>query len=102
MALYVIIYPGPNGDYPLMVSEGSITWGSPSNIDDFFLQNYQMTIECNGTVVDGVNTTELRYLYNMKRLIIPGLCNVTVRVINSCGDTASSSMLLQVVPVEGW
>ena len=86
----------------MRISEGSITWGSPNNIDDdFSLQNYQLTIECNGTVVDGVNTTELRYHYNTRRLI-PGLCSATVRVINSCGDIASSSIIFPVISVEGW
>ena len=47
-----------------MESEGSIMWGTPSNIDDFSLQNYQLTIECNGTVVDGVNTTNTTYSYD--------------------------------------
>ena len=87
-----IIFSGPNGDYPVMVSGGFVTWGTPSNIRDFLLQIYLLTIECNGTVVDGVNTTETTYSYDEGKLI-PGLCNVTVRVINSCGDTASSSTL---------
>ena len=76
----------------MMVSVGSIMWGTPSNIDDFSLQNYQLTIECNETVVDGVNTTNTTYSYDRGKLI-PGPCNVTVRVINSCGDTASNSTL---------
>ena len=84
------IYSGPNEDYPVMISGGFITWGPPSNIGDFLLQNYQLTIECNGTVVDGVNTTETTYSYDERKLI-PGLCNVTVRVINSCGDTVFNS-----------
>ena len=88
----LFIYSGPNGDYPVRISGGSITWEPPSNIDDFLLQNYQLTIECNGRVVDGVNTTETTYSYDEGKLI-PGLCNVTVRVINSCGDTASNSTL---------
>ena len=75
-----------------MVSGGSITWGPPSNIGNFSLQIYQLTIECNGTLVDGVNTTETTYSYDEGKLI-PGLCNVTVRVINSCGDTASNSIV---------
>ena len=75
-----------------MESGGSITWDPPSNINNFSLQNYQLTIECNGTVVDDVNTTETTYSYDKGKLI-PGPCNATVRVINSCGDTASNSTL---------
>ena len=75
-----------------MESGGSITWGPPSNIDDFLLQNYQLTIECNGRVVDGVNTTETTYSYDEGKLI-PGQCSATVGVINSCGITASNSTL---------
>ena len=86
------IYSGPNSDYSVRISGESITWGLPSNIGDFLLQNYQLTIECNGTVVDGVNTTETTYSYDEGKLI-PGLCNATVRVINSCGDTASNSIV---------
>ena len=76
----------------MMESGGSITWGPPSNINKFSLQNYQLTIECDGRVVDGINTTETSYSYDEGKLI-PGPCNVTVRVINSCGDTASNSTL---------
>ena len=82
-----------------MVSEGSITWGLPSNIGNFSLQSYQLTIECNGRVVDDVNTTETTYSYDERKLI-PGLCNVTVRVIDSCGDAASSSIIFHVISVE--
>ena len=61
-----IVYSGPSGDYPVRISGGSITWGLPSNIDDFLLQNYQLTIEYNGrdvdVDVDGVNTTETTYI----------------------------------------
>ena len=74
-------------------------WGPPSNIGDFLLQNYQLTIECNGIVVDDVNTAELRYRYNTGRLI-PGTCSATVSIINSCGDTTSSSIIFPVISVE--
>ena len=90
-----IISSGPNGDYPVMESGGSIMWDPPRNIDDFLLRNYQLTIECDRTVVDGVNTTNTTYSYDEGKLI-SGLCIVTVRVINSCGDTASKS-----IPVKG-
>ena len=73
-----------------------IMWGPPSNNNNFSLQIYQLTIECNGTVVDGVNTTNTTYSYDRGKLI-PGLCSATVRVINSCGDTASSSIIFPVV-----
>ena len=76
--------------------EEDIIWSPPDNIGDFRLQIYQLTIECNGTVVDGVNTTETSYSYDEGKLI-PGLCNVTIRVINSCGDTASNFMVFKVI-----
>ena len=98
-SLHFIIYSGPNGDYCVNISEEYIEWGPPSNIGDFLLQNYQLTIGCNGRVVDGLNTTELRYRYNLGKLI-PGPCSATVEVINSCGDTASSSIIFPVVSVE--
>ena len=79
-----------------MVSEGSITWGTPSNFEEFHLKMYQLTIECNGTVVDGINTTGRAYRYDEGKLV-PGQCNVTVRVINSCGDTASNFMVFAFV-----
>ena len=87
--LHFIIYSAPNGDYPVISSGESITWGP---IGDFLLQSYQLTIECNGRVVDGVNTTETTYSYDEGKLI-PGPCNVTVRVINSCGATASNTIV---------
>ena len=76
--------------------EGDIIWSPPDNIGDFRLQIYQLTIECNGRVVDGVNTTETSYSYDEGKLI-HGLCNATVRVINTCGDTASNFMVFTVI-----
>ena len=76
--------------------EGDIIWSPPDNIGDFHLQIYQLTIECNGRVVDGVNTTETTYSYDEGKLV-PGLCSATVRVINTCGDTASNSVVFIVI-----
>ena len=99
MTFYVIIYSGPNDDHSVNISGGSITWGPPSNNNNFSLQSYQLTIGCNGRVVDVVNTTELRYNYDERRLI-PGQCTATVTVINSCGATASNSIIFPVISME--
>ena len=80
------------------ISGGNFTWMPPSNIDDFLLRDrgYQLTVECNGTVVINESVAETTYSYDAGRLI-PGQCIATVTVINSCGDTASNFIHFRVV-----
>ena len=82
--------------YSETISGGNFTWSPPSNIDDFLLREYQLTVECDGTVVINESVAETTYHYDIGRLI-PERCNATVTVINSCGDTASNSISFKVV-----
>ena len=66
----------------------SITWDPPSNINDFKLQNYNLTIKCGEITIRNV-TKETAYRYEGS--INSGPCTATVEVINSCGDTSSNS-----------
>ena len=99
---HFIIYSGPNDDisvnitYSKSISGGNFTWRPPNNIDDFLLREYQLTVECDGTVVINESVAETTYRYDSGRLI-PGQCIATVAVINSCGDTASNSISFRVV-----
>ena len=85
-------------------SEGEgdiIIWSPPDNIGDFCLQIYQLKIECNEAVVESINTTETSYSYDEGKLD-PGLCKATVRVINTCGDTSSNSVVFKVIIRSKW
>ena len=93
-------FPAPNDDYSVDISGGNFTWRPPSNIDDFLLREYQLTVECNGTVVIVESVAETTYPYDAGSLIL-GQCTATVTLINSCGDTASNSISFRVVLVRG-
>ena len=64
-------------------------WVPPTNIYNFILQSYRLTLECGEiTISIVINKTE----YHHEGRIGLGLCIATVEVINSCGATSSNSI----------
>ena len=72
-------------------SEGmvSVMWNSSSNSDYFILQDYHLTLDCQGTRISIVTK---RTEYHHKGELNLGSCRATVEIINSCGATSSKSI----------
>ena len=93
LLLYVFSRSGPNDDFSVTAQpEGivSIMWDQPSNMDSFMLQNYRLTLACEGNdpIIEDIEERE----YHHEGRLNPGLCTATVEVINSCGATSSNSI----------
>ena len=75
-----------------------VTWGKPSNHEDFILENYTVTLRnSNGDIVDGPTTLPPDTQSRCYDELQTGTYSFNLTVISSCGDVASRIREFQVL-----